>query len=145
MRGIGRLTKSYFAVALDNRLYLFDNIEIMANTMANTTAPHVGELEELMLLAVAQVGSAGETAGTPIREALAEVGRRVAIGTLYVTLGRLEAKGLIASRMSEATTERGGRAKRMFRLTGEGAEVLRVAEARRLQLRTKGALVGGVA
>lgn len=113
--------------------------------MVTATPPPIGELEELMLLAVAKMGDAqGEAAGTPIRDALAEAGRRVAIGTLYVTLERLEAKGLIESRMAEATAARGGRAKRLFRVTGAGVDALRAAEARRTKLKT-GLLVGGVA
>lgn len=98
-----------------------------------------------MLLALVQVSSDGESSGATIRDALAKVERRVAIGTLYVTLERLQSKGLVASRMSEATNERGGRAKRLFRLTDEGVDALRVAEVRRLQLRTKTDLVGDAA
>ena len=97
-----------------------------------------------MLLALVKVSSDGESSGATIRDALAKVERRVAIGTLYVTLERLQAKGLVVSRISEATNERGGRAKQLFRLTDEGADALRVAEVRRLQLRTKTDLVGDV-
>ncbi len=121
---------------------MFYNVEVMVKT----ATPHVGELEELMMLAIAKVGDAqGEAAGTPIREALVEAERRVAIGTLYVTLERLESKGLIKSRMTEATAERGGRAKRVFRLVAEGVAVLEAAEARRLKLKAGLNLAGGIA
>lgn len=114
--------------------------------MVKTAPPHVGELEELMLLAIAKVGDAqGEAAGTPIREALVGAGRRVAIGTLYVTLERLEAKGLVESRMVEATTERGGRAKRVFRLVAQGVAALEATELRRSKLKPELNLAGGAA
>ena len=127
---------------LTTHRHIFYNVEVMVKT----TPPHVGELEELMMLAVAKAsGARGEAAGTPIREALVEAGRRVAIGTLYVTLERLESKGLIESRMTEATAERGGRAKRVFRLVAEGVAALEAAEMRRRKLGAGLKLAGGVA
>jgi DNA-binding PadR family transcriptional regulator len=50
------------------------------------------------------------------------------VGAIYTTLGRLEAKKLVASRMTEPLPVRGGRARREFRLTGAGQRALRQAE-----------------
>ncbi len=62
------------------------------------------------------------------RRILAEVSRSldrdVAAGAVYATLDRLERKGLAVSVLAGATADRGGRAKRYFRLTGEGVATL---------------------
>jgi len=90
---------------------------------------YLGEFELMVLLAVIRLGD--EAYGVPLARELAEVrGRDVAAGSVYAALERLEAKGLVASRLGEATPERGGRAKRYFRVTEDG---LRTAhETRRL-------------
>jgi PadR family transcriptional regulator PadR len=44
----------------------------------------------------------------------------VALGSVYATLGRLEERGLVSSKLGEPTPERGGRAKRYFRVTLRG-------------------------
>ncbi|GAA3765727.1 PadR family transcriptional regulator [Terriglobus aquaticus] len=78
----------------------------------------VGEFEYLVLTAVARLGD--EAYGAAIRRLLAASGRQASIGALYTTLDRMEAKGLVQTWMGEATAERGGRAKRMVRLTPNG-------------------------
>jgi DNA-binding PadR family transcriptional regulator len=79
----------------------------------------LGELEELVLLAVLRLG--GEAYGARIREELqAEAGRSASIGTIYVTLMRSEEKGLIRSWMGEPSSVRGGKAKRFFALLPAG-------------------------
>lgn len=92
----------------------------------------VGELEELVLLAIRQIGD--DAYGVPVGAALAEAGRIISVGTLYVTIDRLENKGLIVGRQGEATPERGGKAKRYFKLTGKGLDALREAETTRAYL-----------
>jgi PadR family transcriptional regulator, regulatory protein PadR len=52
-------------------------------------------------------------------------GRRVSPGAVYVTLDRLEGKGLLRSRLGEPTAARGGRAKRFYALTRSGVAALR--------------------
>ena len=60
-----------------------------------------------------------------IRRALAErTGRNVSIGAVYATLDRLEDKGLVTSRQGEPSPERGGRARRYFRIEAAGAAAL---------------------
>jgi PadR family transcriptional regulator, regulatory protein PadR len=84
---------------------------------------NLGELEQLVLLAILRIRD--DAYGVTIREELAErAGRKVAPGALYTTLERLETKGLISSRMSDPTPQRGGRAKRHVTVTAAGVEAL---------------------
>ena len=80
---------------------------------------YIAEFEELVLLAILKLGSGAY--GAAIHELLEDAGRRTAIGALYTTLSRLEEKGLIASWMGESTPERGGRAKKFFKVPASGA------------------------
>ena len=81
----------------------------------------LGEFEYLLLTAAAGLG---ETAyGASIREKIeTTTGRRCSIGALYVTIDRLETKGLVKTWMSDATPQRGGRARRMVRVTPRGVQ-----------------------
>uniref|UniRef100_Q01QT6 Transcriptional regulator, PadR family n=1 Tax=Solibacter usitatus (strain Ellin6076) TaxID=234267 RepID=Q01QT6_SOLUE len=73
----------------------------------------------MLLTAAARLGD--EAYGAAIRlEIEKTTGRRCSIGALYTTLERLEQKALIETRMGEATAQRGGRAKRMVRVTAKG-------------------------
>lgn len=84
----------------------------------------LGEFEQVLLLSILRLGS--NAYGSTIRQMLAEtVKRDVTIGALYTTLERLEKKGLVTSRMGEATAERGGRAKKYFEVTAKGKHALR--------------------
>jgi len=81
----------------------------------------LGEFEHLTLLAVLRLDD--DAYGMRVRQEIAErTGRDVSIGAVYATLERLAEKGLVAASMGEATPERGGRAKRCFRLTRTGAD-----------------------
>lgn len=83
----------------------------------------LGDLEELVLLAVLRLGE--EAYGASIREELREqANRTVSISTVYVTLMRLEEKGLSRSWLGEPSGERGGKAKRHFAVSPEGVEAL---------------------
>lgn len=85
----------------------------------SSKSQQLGELEELVLLAVLRLGDAAY--GASIRKELKErAGRSVSISTVYVTLMRLEEKGLSRSWMGEPTGERGGKAKRYFQVRPEG-------------------------
>jgi PadR family transcriptional regulator, regulatory protein PadR len=81
----------------------------------------IGEFEYLLITAAARLGD--DAYGAAIREEIATVtGRTCSIGALYTTLDRLEKKGLIKTWMGEATPQRGGRAKRMVKLTAKGVQ-----------------------
>src|SRR6187399_2114286 len=85
--------------------------------------PNLGEFEQLILLAILRLGD--DAYGVTIRAELAErTGRNVAPGAMYTALERLEIKGLIASRMSDPTPQRGGRAKRKVTVTAAGMEAV---------------------
>jgi PadR family transcriptional regulator PadR len=86
-------------------------------------APNLGEFEQLILLAILRLGD--DAYGVTIRAELAErAGRSVAPGALYTALERLETKGLITSRMSDPTPQRGGRSKRHVTVTAAGMKAL---------------------
>ncbi len=79
----------------------------------------LGQHELLVMLAVLRLGR--EAYGVPISAEIAEkTGREMLQGSVYAILERLESKGLVSSRLGEATPQRGGRAKRYFALTAEG-------------------------
>jgi DNA-binding PadR family transcriptional regulator len=109
----------------------FEILECRTNGEAmKLKGSYLGEYEEVVLLAVLQLGK--DAYGRSIRELLDEVGERfTSIGALYATLDRLERKGFISSRQGEATPERGGRAKRYFKVEGTG--VLALREGRRIR------------
>jgi PadR family transcriptional regulator, regulatory protein PadR len=87
------------------------------------TALNLGEFEQLILLAILRLGDAAY--GVTIRAELAErAARNIAPGAMYTALERLEAKGLIKSRMSDPTPQRGGRAKRYVSVTAAGRQAL---------------------
>lgn len=87
----------------------------------------LGGFELQVLLAIMQLGE--NAYGVPISDTIEEAsGREVAAGSIYITLDRLEAKGLVASRLGESTPERGGRAKTYFQVTGKGVRAARHAQ-----------------
>jgi DNA-binding PadR family transcriptional regulator len=84
----------------------------------------VGEFEYLILSAAALLGE--DAYGAAMREVIETTGGQAcSLGALYTTLDRLEAKGLVETWMSAPTQQRGGRAKRMVRVTGEGVRSAR--------------------
>jgi DNA-binding PadR family transcriptional regulator len=93
--------------------------------MATTLS--VGEFEQIVLLAVLRLKA--EAYGVSIRAEIAErTGREPTAGALYTTLDRLEKKGLLRSRTGEPTPQRGGRAKRYYRLTPSGTVAITRAQ-----------------
>ena len=88
----------------------------------------LGEFEQMVLLAILHVE--GEAYGVPIVEEIERrTGRTVSRAAVYVTLRRLEKRGLVTSWMSEPTGQRGGKARRCVRVEPAGLELLE--EARR--------------
>ena len=83
----------------------------------------LGEFEQKLMLAVIRLG--GNAYGVTLRREINErTGREVAIGQIYTVLGRLERKGFVSSRMGDPTPERGGRAKKFYKVTAKGQRVL---------------------
>jgi PadR family transcriptional regulator PadR len=85
----------------------------------------IGSFELLVMLAVLRLGedAYGVTISREIETRLK--GRRVAVGSVYAALERLEGKGWVASDLGEATPVRGGKAKTYFRLTAKGVREVR--------------------
>jgi PadR family transcriptional regulator PadR len=83
-----------------------------------------GEFELLVLLAVWRLDE--DAYGVTIREEVeAETSRTLTLGAVYKTLGRLEGKGLLQTRMAPPTKERGGRRKKLYGVTSAGMETVR--------------------
>jgi PadR family transcriptional regulator, regulatory protein PadR len=92
-----------------------------------------GEFELLTLLAIAQLGD--EAYGVTVLETLeAKTSRTVTLGAVYKTLARLESKGLVGTTIAPPTGERGGRRKKLYRLTVPGGAAVRtsLSDLRRL-------------
>ncbi len=79
----------------------------------------LGEFEYLLISASVRLGD--DAYGAAIRQGIERAtGRQCSVGALYTTLDRLEQKGLVDTWMGDATPERGGRSKRMVRVTAKG-------------------------
>lgn len=77
----------------------------------------------MILLTVIHLGE--EAYGVPISREMEKQRRRgVSVGSVYAALERLEQKGLVKSEIGDPTPERGGKAKRYFRVTKEGLRQL---------------------
>ena len=83
----------------------------------------LGQFEELVLRALLRLRE--NAYGVPIRREIAvRTGRDVSVGALYTTLDRLERKGYVSSHRGDPTPERGGRAKRYFKIEAPGIRAL---------------------
>jgi PadR family transcriptional regulator, regulatory protein PadR len=93
----------------------------------------LGQFEELVLLVLVQLRQ--NAYGVTIRRELSErIGREISVGAVYTTLERLELKGYVSSRMGEPTPERGGRAKRYFRIEAPGINALNASRDARSRM-----------
>jgi DNA-binding PadR family transcriptional regulator len=84
---------------------------------------YLGEFEHVVLLSILNLKE--NAYGNTIRQYLHDaIDRDVSVGALYSTAERLENKGLLSSTKSGATAERGGKAKRYFKVTALGMSAL---------------------
>lgn len=84
---------------------------------------YLGEFEEIVLLTVVVLEA--QAYGVAItHEIIEQTGRPVRLNQVHAALQRLEEKGMVASRMGDATAERGGRRKRLFTITAYGEQTL---------------------
>src|SRR5262245_47574424 len=87
----------------------------------------LGSLEHIILLALVRLES--NAYGMTVRREIEErTGRSISIGAVYATLARLEATGYVRSLVGDPTAERGGRAKRLFRIESGGERALRSSQ-----------------
>lgn len=92
------------------------------------TRARLGELEEQVLLALLQLN--GESYAVPIAAELeGRTGRLVSPATTYMVMRRLEARGLLTSRVGTTDPERGGRPRRFYRVIADQV-VPRLGESR---------------
>jgi PadR family transcriptional regulator, regulatory protein PadR len=93
----------------------------------------LGEFEELVLLMVLILGT--ESYGVKImHEIIEQTNRTVRLNQVHASLHRLEAKGMVKSKMGDPSPERGGRRKRIFKITANGRHTLNEIKAVRAQL-----------
>jgi PadR family transcriptional regulator PadR len=88
-----------------------------------------GQFQQIILTAILSLRE--EAYGVTIHEKAAKLAapKNVSLGAVYVTLDRLEDKGLIKSWLSDPTPERGGRSKRFYRLEALGERALQESTA----------------
>lgn len=86
-------------------------------------APVIGEFEHLTLLALVRLGN-GAYGAAIRREIQDRTGREVAVGTVYVTLTRLEEKRMICSYMGDPSPHRGGRRRKHYLIDTDGQRAL---------------------
>jgi DNA-binding PadR family transcriptional regulator len=90
-------------------------------------APSLGSADLTILLVLMRLGD--EAYGVTIAREIEETTRRpVALASVYATLDRLVERRMAVSELGEPTAERGGRAKKYFKITGKGVRAVRSAK-----------------
>jgi PadR family transcriptional regulator, regulatory protein PadR len=103
--------------------YIAKTIDNMASLK---NIPLLSEVEQLVLLAVLKLDTEGDAYAVPIRALIRkEAGVDLPRGSIYVTLSRLEDKGLVRSWMTEPIAVQGGKARRVFGVSAAGKTALR--------------------
>ncbi len=93
----------------------------------------LGELEELVLMIVAILNE--EAYGVKVMDEIQnQIGRKVNISAVHTVLDRLEKKDFVSSYMGGASAERGGRRKRLFKVTAEGSKAITYVHQTRNEL-----------
>jgi len=93
----------------------------------------VGEFEQVVLLAILQLDD-DAYAPNIARHLETRVDREVSRGALYSCLNQLERKGFLRWRVDEPTADRGGHARRFYRVTADGLAALSASRQRLLTL-----------
>ena len=94
----------------------------------------LGSLEEMILLIVASLFDEAYSIAI-VKEYEEQTGNSINISAIHTVLYRLEDKGLLESRLGDAVSQRGGKRKRLFRLTPSGKSVLDHQHQLREQIR----------
>jgi DNA-binding PadR family transcriptional regulator len=88
---------------------------------------HLTDFELMILLAILRIGK--DAYGVPIAAEIEQTGGRpVLVGAIYTALDRLEENGLVTSCYGDPTPERGGRAKRFFKVSAKGLKAVKEAQ-----------------
>jgi PadR family transcriptional regulator, regulatory protein PadR len=125
---VGQTLSSANNHAIDCRRYLPYNVVQMARPDS------IGQFEQLVLTAILSLKE--DAYGVTVHEKVGELARpkQISLGAVYVTLDRLEDKGFISSWLSEPTAERGGRAKRCYRMEALGERALQESAATAMRI-----------
>ena len=84
---------------------------------------NLGEFEELVLLTIAALVNDAYSVAV-CDELEKSTGRAAKLGVVHSVLNRLEEKGLVKSKLGEATCTRGGKRKRFYLITNGGKAAL---------------------
>jgi PadR family transcriptional regulator, regulatory protein PadR len=91
---------------------------------------HLGEFEQVLLYALLRIGSAEFASGLAVARTIeSRTGRAISPGAIYTGLNRLESRRLVASRLGEPSPQRGGKRRRLYRITAHGASLLATSHA----------------
>jgi PadR family transcriptional regulator PadR len=102
---------------------LFDFIVIYYYLVEQIMEVGLGEFEQIVLLAILRLGDTAYA--VTIRDEIARcTDREPTPGALYTTLDRLEEKGLLTVRLGDPTPQRGGRARRYFKVNAKGIKAV---------------------
>lgn len=93
---------------------------------------HLGELEELALITTAILGESYTV--SIVNEVKENTGRKLTLSAVHTVLVRLEKKGFLKSFMGGSTNERGGRRRRLYKITASGYTAMNEAKELRTQL-----------
>ena len=91
---------------------------------------HLGEFEELVLLICALLPDSAYSVSVA-EEMEKQTERSITLSTVHTALYRLEKKGFVESNMGGTTKDRGGRRKRLYKITATGFEALNQAKEMR--------------
>jgi len=107
-----------------------DAVAYLYYTVVEMPKPEsVGQFEQLVLTAILSLRE--DAYGVTIHAKVEDLAhpKAVSLGAIYVTLDRLEDKGMVSSWLTDPTPERGGRAKRCYRLEALGERALEESAA----------------
>jgi PadR family transcriptional regulator PadR len=93
----------------------------------------LGDFEEVILLLVGILGEAAY-AFKIAEEFKSQTGRTASIGSVHSTMDRLSNKGFLSSEMGQPSSNRGGRRKRIYKITASGQKVLRKSKEFKVSL-----------
>ena len=94
----------------------------------------LGSFEEMVMLIIALLKSEDAYGLAIVDEIKEQTGKRATIGAVHSTIARLEKKGFLETFMGGVTNQRGGRRKRLVRITNAGKSILRDARDTKVSL-----------
>jgi PadR family transcriptional regulator, regulatory protein PadR len=102
---------------------LFVHILNIVKHIQDYYAPLIAEFEQVVLLSLLRLGN-GAWGAAIRRDIQQRIGRELPVSVVYVTLERMEKKGMVKSYVGEPTAERGGRRRRHYLIDTPGEHAL---------------------